>query len=363
MTMRLRYSYSILLLPLLFVACSADDSSDTDKADGPVLHFTASVKENILSENASTRAWADAYNSSLPASTSVYVFLYGYKGDGSADDTGIDLSASQYSSTRKWIYETVGSVDLSSGKSLLKQISPIADELPASQTDREPDDALPKFPASLTQSTAYVDVFGLFLPPGSITSPAIENITPATGSFIFSVPADQTTEANVRACDLLTNDVAATFRSGAASINLEMKHRMAKVLVEFNASEDLNDDNLPNNTYLVENVQTSRTVTLKTGEISNSGAPATITAKIGEPFFLPPQTIAAGTELLKFNLRNVGGGDVGIKNVTFKPSSDLTFNEGVFYILSLNVGIRYITLTTTIKDWTGETINFDKIIL
>ena len=54
---------------------------------------------------------------------------------------------------------------------------------------------------------------------------------------------------------------------------------------------------------------------------------------------------------------------MGIKNVTFKPSSDLTFNEGVFYILSLNVGIRYITLTTTIKDWTGETINFDKIIL
>lgn len=361
MTIRKRSFFSILLLPLLLVACSSDDGNIPEKMAGQVLRFTASVNENSSADGARTRAWADAYNNSLPESAPVYIFLYGYKGDGSGDDTGVDISASQYPSTKKWIYETVGTVDLASGKSLLRQLSPTVSELAAS--DPDPDDALPKFPETLNQSTAYIDVFGVYLPPNSTTSPVIGSLTPANTNFTFSVPTSQTTEADVKAGDLLTSDVAATFRTNSSAINLEMKHRMAKVLVEFNATEDLTADNMPNNTYSVENVQTSRTVTLKTGEVANTESTTTITAKVGEPFFMPPQTISANTEFLKFDLRNVGGAATGIRNVTFTPSADMTFNEGVYYILTLNIGVRYITLTTTIRDWTGETILFDKIIL
>lgn len=367
MTMRIKYFLYVLLLPLI-AACSADDSSIAEKVDGPVLCFTASVTDNTSSGGTQTRAWGDTYNTSLPPNAEIDIFLYGYTG-GEGTDPGIDLSTltPQFisSDSKRWVYQTVGSVDLSSGKSLLRQIYPTTEQtnLPEGQSEKDPDDALPKFPSDLPNATGYVDVFGVFLPPGCITSPERSAITPATTSFTFSVPTDQTTEANVGVCDLMANDVAATFRSSAASINLEMKHRMAKVLVEFNATEDLNDDNLPNNTFKVNNVQISRTVTPKTGDVSTSGGTQSITAKVGKLFFLPPQTIAAGTELLQFDLRNVGGTDTGIKNVTFKPSADFTFNEGVFYTFSLNVGIRYITLTTTIKNWTGEIINFDKIIL
>ena len=365
--MKIRYSSSILFLPLLFASCSADDSGIAEKAKSQVMRFTASVTETTSPDAAKTRAWADAYNSSLPANSTLYIFLYGYKGDGSASDDGIDLSVSQYESSRKWVYSTDGAVDVASGKSLLKQTSPTKDDLPASATDREDDDALPKFPSTLldgaVKSTSYVDVFGVFLPPGSSTSPTVDNLTPASSSFTFSVSTTQTTEAAVKACDLLTNDVAATFSINSSAVNLEMKHRMAKVLVLFNPTEDLTETNMPDDTYSVENVQTTRTVTLKTGEVETSGSTSTITAKVGEPFFLPPQTIDAGTELFKFDLCNIGGTATGIKNVTFSPVSAMTFSEGVYYILTLNVGVRYINLTTTIKDWTGETILFDKVIL
>ena len=183
------------------------------------------------------------------------------------------------------------------------------------------------------------------------------------GYFTFTAPADQTSQAAVVSADLLTNEVTSTMKTAAAAINLDMRHRMCKVLVQFNATEDLTEENLPNNTYQMVNVQRELTGTIKTGVVQTTGSTGTVTALLGQPFFIPPQTIAAGTELLKFNLRNIGGTGTGIKNVVFKPTSAFEFREGTYYVLNINVGVRYITLTTTIKDWTGETINFDKIIL
>lgn len=339
----------------MLAACTAEDSAPAT-GKGTPIRFTASV---VDATEGTTRAFADAYNSSFPTGTDIDVFLYGSNGS-----TTIDLSKQQFSASQKWIYTTTGAVDVASGRSLLSQTSPSNTEYP----EKDADDLLPQFPstdvlAETSENPVYVDVFAAFFPEGCNVSPAYNNIKPSTSSFTFDIQTDQTTEANIKASDFLANDVVSTFRSGASAINLEMKHRMAKVLVEFNPTEDLTADNMPNATYSVENVQTQLTVAPQTGSISTTGFTTTVTAQVGEPFFLPPQTISANTELLKFDLRNVGGSDIGIKNVTYSPPSDLDLREGVFYILTVNVGVRYITLTTTIKDWTGETMTFDKIIL
>ena len=343
----------------MLVACSAEDPTPATVKGSPI-RFTASV---VDATEGTTRAYADAYNASFPDNTDINVFLYGYP---SSSTTIYDLSELQPTSgsSHKWIYTTSGEVDEASGRSLLTQTSPAASEGQAA------DAVLPSFPNELNQDEDYVDVFAAFFPQGCSVSPTYDSILPSTGSFTFSVQTDQTTEANVKASDFLSNDVTATFKTNSSAINLEMKHRMAKVLVVFNHTEDLTSKNMPNtsDTYSVENVMTTLTVGLSpssntTGDISTTGTTTTITAKVGEPFFLPPQTIAKGTELLKFSLHDTTGSDTGIKDVTYSTSSDLTLREGVYYVLTLNVGVRYITLTTTIKDWTDETLTFDKIIL
>lgn len=334
----------------MLAACTAEDSAPAT-GKGTPIRFTASV---VDATEGTTRAYADAYNASFPTGTDIDVFLYANDGT-----TSSDLSVNQFEgASRKWIYTTTGAVDVASGRSLLSQKHPTATEV----SKEDPDDALPQFPANVGEN-GYVDVFAAFFPEGCNVAPTYSEIVPGTSNFTFDVQTNQTTEVNIKASDFLANDVTATFRTGSSAINLEMKHRMAKVLVEFNATEDLTSDNMPNATYSVENVQTQLTVAPGTGDISTTGSATTVTAKVGEPFFLPPQVITANTPFLQFNLRNVGGAATGIQNVTYKPSQDLTLNAGVFYILTLNVGVRYITLTTTIKDWTGETITFDKKIL
>lgn len=341
---------ALLTVMSLLVACSADDPAPTTGKATPI-RFTASVAD---ATEGTTRAYADAYNASFPTGTDIDVFLYSNNGT-----TSSDLSTEQFGgASRKWIYTTTGAVDVASGRSLLSQKHPTAAEV--SKVD--PDDALPQFPANVGEN-GWVDVFAAFFPEGCNVSPTYSEIVPGTSSFTFDVQTDQTTQTSIVASDFLANDVTATFRTGSSAINLEMKHRMAKVLVEFNATEDLTSDNMPNATYSVLGVKPQLTVAPGTGEISTTGSATTVTAKVGEPFFLPPQEITTDTPFLQFNLRNVGGTDTGIQNVTYKPSQALTLNAGVFYILTVNVGVRYITLTTTIRDWTGEAMTFDKIIL
>lgn len=348
---------------LIMSACSADDEVTPYKQDtgkgSQKIRFTASVSSPVQNAWASTRSWADSYNDRLPINSMVQIWLYAYD---DSNPQGIDVANYMYNMRKEeadknaawttvWLYLTQSEVDEASGRSSLAQYSPSAADFGFT----DPEDALPVFPSSLSDD-GYVDAIAVFLPEGN--NDILEN-----GNLVFTAPADQTTEAAVVSSDLLTNEVSSTMKSSASAINLDMRHRMCKVLVQFNPTEDLTQDNMPNNTYLMENVKTQLTVNLKTGSVTTTGSTGTVTAKLDEPFFIAPQTITAGKELLKFNLRNVDGTDTGIKNVTLVTTTDLEFREGTYYVLTVNVGVRYITLTTTIRGWTGETINFDKIIL
>lgn len=356
-----KFIHIMMAIPLLLMsACSADDGdvvpySQGTKGENQKIRFTASVSSPIQHDWASTRSWADTYNDRLPINSIVYVYLYAYD-DNHTEGTSVDdymhTNGVLKEQTGGWVYHTQSEVDEASGRSPLAQYYPTA----AQTNSGDAEDALPVFPS--WNENCYVDAIAVFLPEGSTS-----NVSMTNGILTFTAPSDQSTHDAVVSADLLTNEVSSTFKSGASAINLDMRHRMCKVLVQFNPTEDLTADNMPNNTYLMENVKTQLTTNLKTGVVTTTDETGTVTAKVGEPFFIAPQTIAAGTELLKFDLRNVGGTDTGIKNVTFSPTTDLEFRESTYYILTVNVGVRYITLTTTIKNWTGEEMNFDKIIL
>ena len=356
----------LLAMPLLLLSgCSSDD--DGTRQDGVSVNgenrkirFTASVSSPVFNDGGITRAWADTYNDRLPSGAPVYVYLYAYNGSGSAIDVINYMFKNKKGEdyTGAFVYQTSSEVDVASGRSPLVQISPTAADMGV--TDAE--DVQPVFPASLTSEDAYVDAVAIFLPEGGGSNGSGE-LHVGGGTFTFTAPADQTTETAVVSADLLTNEVSSTMKSSTSAINLDMRHRMCKVLVQFNPTEGLTQDNMPNNTYLMENVQTRLTMSLPEGTVTTTGPRGTVTALAGQPFFIAPQTIMAGTELLKFDLRNVGGTETGIKNVTLKPTTDLEFRGGVFYVLTVDVGVRYINMTTTIKDWTGETVVFDKVIL
>ena len=348
---------------LIMSACSADDEVTPYKQDtgkgSQKIRFTASVSSPVQNAWASTRSWADSYNDRLPINSMVQIWLYAYD---DSNPQGIDVANYMYNMRKEeadknaawttvWLYLTQSEVDEASGRSSLAQSSPSAVDFGFT----DPEDALPVFPSSLGDD-GYVDAIAVFLPEG-------DNDIWENGNLVFTAPADQTTEAAVVSSDLLTNEVSSTMKSSASAINLDMRHRMCKVLVQFNPTEDLTQDNMPDYTYQMEHVKTQLTTNLKTGVVTTTGSTGTVTAKVGEPFFIAPQTITAGTELLKFDLRNVDGTASGIKNVTLVPTTDLEFREGTYYVLTVNVGVRYITLTTTIRGWTGETINFGKIIL
>ena len=339
------------LLILQMTACSADEEQKSGIANGKdrIIRFTASVSAPVYSKEGFTRAWADEYNDRLPINATVFVYLYAYN---DAESTALNVATDQFgNSITGFTYATQSEVDVASGRSPLAQTYPTVSDI----SSNDPEDALPKFPASLSND-GYVEAVAIFLPEYANANMSGETLT-------FTAPADQTTQANVIKADLLTNEVSSTSKTSTAAINLDMRHRMCKVLVQFTPTEGLTLENMPNFTYLVENVKTELSVSLPSGTVTTTGSTGNVNAMVGEPFFIAPQTIAAGTELLKFNLRNIGGTETGIKNVTLKPTTNLEFREGVYYVLNVSVGVRYINLTTTIKDWTGETIIFDKKLL
>lgn len=344
----------IMALPLLLMSCSAEDGEMSlgnggINGENRIIRFTASVSAPVYSSERITRAWADEYNDRLPIDATVFVYLYAYNNEESA---AVNVATGQFGNgITGFTYVTQSEVDVASGRSPLAQTYPTASET----STGDPEDALPKFPASLSND-GYVEAVAIFLPEDANANMSGETLT-------FTAPSDQTTQASVIKADLLTNEVSSTSKTSTAAINLDMRHRMCKVLVQFTPTEDLTQENMPNPTYLVENVKTELSVSLPSGTVTTTGSTGNVTATVGEPFFIAPQTITAGTELLKFNLRNIGGTATGIKNVTLRPSTDLEFREGVYYVLNVSVSVRYINLTTTIKDWTGETVIFEKKLL
>ena len=348
MIMKLASPRQIFLAAVLCAvsACSNDEQT-TDIAqttEGSSILFSSTA----VAPETATRAAADTYNNSLPESSQIGVFIY--------DCDNIDLSTN-VGPAKTWVYQTVGAPDPTTRQSALKLTS-------------HPKN--PKYPfkdGSTTEYKDWVEVVAVFPVPKDAANNDAE-VTPSTTSYTFSVSDDQTTEDNIKGSDLLTSDRKQyTYDDcNGQLLSLKLYHRMAKVQVEFTpkSGSDLTAANMPAG-YDVLNVQRSVTIVPRTGALTTSGDKTTTVNPLKglttDWFFIPPQTVDAGTELLQFEILP-SDKFKGINGATFKvPDGGITFQAGHTYKLAVTVDVDLSTLTGTIQEWSEETMTFEPIIL
>ena len=316
-------------------ACSSDSGSEpavtTSLTELPLMFATSSV-------DGVTRAGAaDTYDTSLPVGSNIGVYIY--------DTDGEDLSVHQPvdpSDSKTWVYEVTGSPD-ASGYAALRLTSHVKS---------------PRFPTrtegNATVYKDYVKVFALF--------PNNTDFMPSgnTGgdNYNFSVNIDQTTEVNVKASDLLSTDITQyTSEQCESRLSLLLKHRMAKVTVVFQpkSGSDLTAANMPTE-FDVLNVLRTVTVTPKTGDVSAGTGDKTtaddpLKACTTHSFFLPPQTLTAGDQLLKFNIKPTDNFK-GMNDCGYTPAAAVTIEANKQYLITVTVDVDFITTTGTITTWT-----------
>ena len=323
----------------LLMGCSYDETiSENLQSDLPIMFSSAEVGTELLTRTDAS----DTYNSALPANSNIGVYIY--------DSDGIDISVPQStpSTSTTWVYKTVGAADATTHKSTLQLISHTRN---------------PRYPTISGTSTYkdHVKIFAVF--------PNNTDVTPSTASYTFSVAADQRVPENIIASDLMTSDIAQyTATQCEEVLDLELRHRMAKLHVTLTpkSGSDLTADNIPTN-FDVLNVYRTLTITLATGTISSGNADITTTSapmlcSTEQSFFIPPQTISASTDLLRFNLLP-SGEFLGINGVTFRPASNVTFEAGKVYNINVTVDVDFATMTGTITEWTNEDLPYDPRVL
>ena len=344
---------------ILSAGCSNDEAIQSVQSNDVEIHFTAAA----VGTPAITRADAsDTYNDALTAGSSIGVYIYGY--ETSDATTGYDIS--QYITlptqtndvSMTWVYQTVG-------------------EAVATQDGKQSNLVLtshskaPRFPTKVTTGNGdmdHVDIFAIF--------PNNSEITPSTGSYRFTVNIDQRDEDNIKAADLMTNDMATYTKTqcDGQSLRIDLKHRMAKVHVTFvpKTGSDLTTDNMPTNFDII-GVRRTVIVNPKAGTVAtatsgNNSAATTESAPMlgtaSQSFFIPPQTINSGNTFLKFNIKaNSDGKFKGISGCTFAPSSNVTFQAGYRYEITVTVDVDFVGVTGTITSWSEETLPYSPVIL
>jgi hypothetical protein len=155
---------------------------------------------------------------------------------------------------------------------------------------------------------------------------------------------------------------------------------MAKVTVVFTpkSGSDLTAANMPTN-FDVLNVYRDVTVTLpktaSTGGVSGGTGTKTsesvpLHACTSHSFFIPPQTLTAGTTLLKFNINANEATDTysafkGINGATFVvPTGGVTFQAGYQYLITVLVDVDFITMPGSITPWVdGGELEYPEYVL
>lgn len=328
------------MLVLTLAACGNDgpERAVDNDSDGVSIMFSSAA----VSEIGRTRADAsDTYNTTLPGGSDIGVFIYDcddqpVKGAGSSDGDKI------------WVYQTVGTADATTLISSLQLTSHYKN---------------PQYPTVSGDPNTYktsVKVFAVFPCPAS-------SVDLTTTSYTFSVALDQTVADNIIASDLLATEQK-TYNQPHCQDNtlqLDLKHRMAKVLVTLTpkTGSDLTAANIPE-AFDVLNVVRSVTIRPKAGTITTNTSEAK-TSELSplkglttQAFFLPPQSLTADTELLKFNIL-ASGNFKGINGATFKvPTGGVTFEAGKVYHINVTVDVDFVTMTGTITPWIPETISY-----
>ena len=187
-------------------------------------------------------------------------------------------------------------------------------------------------------------IFGVY-PLAAATAAAAYNATGVT----FTVAADQTSDANYKASDLMTglptsgtNPVART----TANVPMTFTHLLTKVDVNLTAGSGFDDvssavvsilGTKPTTTFSVQSTTVGAASGSATDIVAGTGA--------ANSAIIVPQTIAAGASFIKVT---VGGGDY-----IYKMGADTDFDSKKCYTFNITVNKTGLVLTTTqITDWT-----------
>ena len=180
----------------------------------------------------------------------------------------------------------------------------------------------------------------------------------------FSVLADQTSEDNYKASDLMYATTSVT-KTAAATVTgaLTFSHRMAKIIVTATADTGKGVSAVTKvriiGGYQTATIATPLSCTMKTddgfsNQLSTSSAitlydNSTGAASVSCAGLIPPQTIAAGTAFLEVTVKTPGG-LTGTATYSI-PAGGKTLATGNAYTCTLSVNLAAIGVTTAITNW------------
>lgn len=187
----------------------------------------------------------------------------------------------------------------------------------------------------------------------------------------FSVQADQTSEDNYKASDLMYATTSVT-KTAAATVtgSLTFSHRMAKIIVTATADTGKGVSAVTKvriiGGYRTATIATPLSCTMKTddgfsNQLSTSSAitlydNATGEASVSCAGLIPPQTIAEGTAFLEVTVKTAGG-LTGTATYSI-PAGGKTLATGNAYTCTLSVNLAAIGVTTAITNWSnGDSTN------
>ena len=164
---------------------------------------------------------------------------------------------------------------------------------------------------------------------------------PATAGTSFSVMADQTSDENYRASDLLFASVSDQ-GAQAAAVELQFAHQMAKIMVNASGAVEGITVNSIKLKGIAPTVTFSQTAAVNYLSNPASGDPIDITMSNNGAALIPQQTIN-GTFLEVIT---------SMGTATFALSK--TFEAGHQYTLNISINSAAIGTTNTITGWTGD---------
>lgn len=235
-----------------------------------------------------------------------------------------------------FLVENVGGTQTPSGTNVTSYSNPLA------YTTGTSGALTPAAPQFWPQDGNGLFIFGVY-PASAVTSSTAYD---ATG-ISFSVAANQSTDANYKASDLMTGTAANPVVRTTAAVPMTFTHLLTKVDVNLTAGDGFTAAEMDDAVVSILGTKPTTTFDVQSTTVGTaSGTAADIVAGTGaaNSAIIVPQTIAAGASFIKVT---VGGGDY-----IYKMGADTDFDSKKCYTFNITVNKTGLVLTvTTITDW------------
>ncbi len=293
------YFFFAAAASLMFIACNKENGQTID--DGLLRLST----ENIISET--------------PKSTAQ------------------DLQLTQFASGEKvdiFLVEDVNGTATTTGDNITQYIQPL-------QYTADGNGGLTNVQYWPTSGNG-LHIYGVY-PSGAAGASASYNST----NISFSVKADQSSDTNYKASDLMTgkpenNPVSRT----ASNVPLTFTHLLSKVNISLSAGNGFEASDLSNAKVYIQNTKPSTTFNVQNTTLgTTSGTTSDITVCTGATgsAIIVPQTVNASTAFIKVV---VGGGEY-----IYKLAAQTEFKQSSVYTYSIKVNKTGLSVTSSISAW------------